>query len=163
MRLGVRVGLCLRPVAPRMSVERILAIGSEKLHQLQPCYIGEARADADVLEIAVVVVQAEQERADFGFLTALVPAKAGHDAVAISLVFDFEHYTLVRLVGSVRGLRNDAVESRALEASEPIGGSGPVFRCRCEVKRRLRLLEDCLESGASLRERRVAKALIALA
>src|SRR5258706_11049445 len=112
-----------------MAVQRILAIGSEKLHQLQPFYVGEARTDSDVLEISAVVVKAEQERADFGFLTALVPTESGDDAVAIALVFDFQHDALVRLVGSILGLRNDPVESRALEASEPIGRGVPVAGC----------------------------------
>ena len=88
MRLRIAVRLRLRPVAPRVSFERVLTIGSEKLYQLLPFCVGEARADSDVLEIAAVVVQAEQERADFGFLTALVPAEAGDDAIAVALVFD---------------------------------------------------------------------------
>ena len=46
--------------------ERVLAIGREELDQLAALRVGEARADADVLQRARVVVQAEQQRADRG-------------------------------------------------------------------------------------------------
>ena len=72
---GLRLFLC--PLAPGVSVERILAVGLEKLHQLFPLYVGEAGADADVLEISIVVVEAEQRGADFGFFAGLVPGCVG--------------------------------------------------------------------------------------
>src|SRR5437660_6055253 len=162
MRLSV-CGLLLCPRAPRVFLERILAIGLKKLHQLAPLFIGEAGGDADVLEVAVVVIQAEQQRTNRGFLAAFVPAESGDDAVAFTLVLHLEHHALVRLVGSVLTFGDDAIESGALESLKPIRGSFSVASRGCDVKRRLRILEDRLESGAPLGERCVAKALIALA
>ena len=75
LRAGLRLRLC--PVAPRMSVERILAIRFEKFHELFPLDVREARADADVFEISIVVVEAEQRGADFGFFAGLVPGCVG--------------------------------------------------------------------------------------
>ena len=51
----------LGPRAPGMRVERILAIRREKVDELPPFRRREARAHADVLEMSVVVVQAEQQ------------------------------------------------------------------------------------------------------
>src|SRR3982074_1757609 len=59
MRLRIGDLICGCPSAPRMTVERILAVGREKFHQLQPFCIREAGADADVLEISAVVVEPE--------------------------------------------------------------------------------------------------------
>src|SRR5712675_2461597 len=163
MRLAIRVRLRLRPIPPRMSVERVLAIWSEKLHQLQTLRVGKARADADVLEVSALVVQPEQQGTEFGFLTGLVPAEAGDDAVAITLVFHFQHDTLVRLIGPIVAFRDYAVEPGALETPEPIGGRSSVTRCWRNVKWRLHAREHRLESGASFAKGCVAKASIALA
>ena len=103
-----------------MAVERVLAIRREKLHELAPLLVGEARADADVLQVAGVVVETEQQRADGVSLAALVPAEAGDDAVAVALVLHLEHHALVRLVDAARRLRHHAVEAGALEAPEPV-------------------------------------------
>ena len=161
--LAVCVRLRLRPIAPRVSVERILAIGREKLHQLEPLLVGKARADADVAEIPVVVVEAEQQGADRVLSPLLVPPETGDDAVGFALVFDLQHHSLVRLVGAVLGFRDDAVESRAFEAAKPVGGGRPVARRRRDVNRRLRVLEERFESCASFGEWCVAQALVALA
>src|SRR5438132_5546016 len=162
MRLPV-CGLLLRRRAPGVFLERILAIGLKKLHQLAPLFIGEAGADADVLEISIVVIEAEQQRTDRGFLATFVPAESGDDAVAFALVLHLEHHALVRLVGSVLTFGDDAIESRALESLKPIRGSFSVASRGRDVKRLLHILEDRLESRASLGEGCVAKALIALA
>src|SRR6476646_8620471 len=90
-----------------------------------------------MLQMTGVVVQAEEQRADRALLTALVPAEAGHDAVALALVLDLEHDALVRLVGAVDRLGDDAVEPRALEALEPVASDADVARRRREVERRL--------------------------
>src|ERR1700682_4862430 len=123
MRLRIGDLLCGCPGAPGMTVERIIPIRRQKRHQLSPFCVREARANADLLEISTVVVEAEQQRAYFGFFTRFVPAEAGNDAIAFPLVFDFQHDPLVRLVGAVLGLRDDAVESRALESAEPVRSS----------------------------------------
>ena len=60
----------------------------------------ERRRDADVVQHAVIVVEAEQQRAD-GVLAALVPAEAGDHAVGGARVLDLEHRALARLVGAL--------------------------------------------------------------
>src|SRR5688572_15685665 len=162
MCLGIRRRRSLRPFPPGVSVECIYAIGLEELHKLLAPHIGEACANADVLEV-VTVVKAEEERADRRFLSALVPAEAGHDAVTLPCVLHLEHHSLVWLVLARFRLRDDSVESCALEPAEPVGGGRSVARCRREVKRRLRVSEKRLESRASFGEWRVAKTSILLA
>ena len=44
--------------------ERVLAIGREEFSELPALLLGEAGADADVLQRACIVEQAEQQRAD---------------------------------------------------------------------------------------------------
>src|SRR5690606_10562423 len=60
------LGLLFRrhPAPPRVSLGRSFAIGREKLHQLRSLLLGEARGDADVLQVPFVVVEAEEERSD---------------------------------------------------------------------------------------------------
>ena len=106
--------------------ERILAIRRKKFDQLAALLLGEAGADADVLQRARVVEEAEQQRADRGALAFLVPAKTGHHAVAIALVLDLEHHALVRLVGACDRLGHDAVETGAFEAAKPIRRDTPI-------------------------------------
>ena len=63
----------------------------------------ERRGDADVVQAAGVVEQAEQERADRlgpALDAALVPAQAGDDAIGGALVLDLQHRPLARLVGA---------------------------------------------------------------
>src|SRR5688572_681002 len=117
-----------------MVIESIDAIRSEKRHELLSFYIGEARANADVLE-ALTVVKTEQQRADRGFLTAFVPAETSHDAVALARVLHFQHHSLVWRIRAGFRLRNHAVESRAFEPAKPVFSGGPVARGRREVKR----------------------------
>ena len=62
MRRGGR-WLRLRPRAPGVIVERARAVGLEERDELTPLRRREARADADVLEGAAVVEEAEQQRA----------------------------------------------------------------------------------------------------
>ncbi len=72
----------------------------------------ERRGDADELELARVVVQAEQERAEQRLrggrrLVQAVPRE--HD-VRLAAVLDLEHRPLVRLVRAVERLGDDAVQ-----------------------------------------------------
>ena len=101
-RVVSRVLLGGGPCLPGMIGEVVGAVGREEPDQLLPLRGGEAAADADVLQRAGVVVEAEQERADGRPLAALVPAEAGDDAVAFALVLDLEHDALVRLVACRR-------------------------------------------------------------
>ena len=61
------------------------------------------------------------------------------------------------LVLAVEGLGDDAVEARALEVLEPLGGGVAVGGGRREVDRRLGLLERRLETGPALAERLAAQ------
>src|SRR5437868_499088 len=155
--------LRLGPRAPGMSFERLLAIWRQKLHQLKSFCIGETGADANVLEISIVVVETEQQRSNFRFLAALVPAKSGDHAVALALVLHLEHHPLVRLVSPAFRFGDDAIESCTLEALKPVGCGRSVARRRRDVKWRLRLPENRLESRPPLGERRLAETLVAFA
>ena len=79
-----------------------------------------------MVELAVVVVQPEQQRPDVRARAVLVPAEAGDDAVGGALVLDLQHRPLARLVLLVELLRDDAVEAGALEPVEPVRGERPV-------------------------------------
>ena len=81
-----------------------------------------------MLELPVVVVEAEQERTDRGTLPALVPPKACDDAVAVALVLDLQHRAFVGFVQPRLLLGHDAVETRTLEAAKPVGGHGTIAR-----------------------------------
>ena len=81
-----------------------------------------AGRDADVVQATVVVVEAEQQRADA--LAVLVDAVPGHRAVGRALVLDLHHRALVGRVHVVEPLGHDAVESGALERREPRLGDG---------------------------------------
>ena len=100
-----------------MVLERVLPVGRQLLDQLGPPGHREGRRDADVLQVAGVVVEPEQQRADDR--PALVPAEPGDHAVRRPHVLDLGHQPLVRAVGQVGGLGDDAVEAGALERLEP--------------------------------------------
>src|ERR1700746_1747033 len=51
----------LGPIFPRVSGERVLAVGSEEFYELSSLLFREARADADMLQRAGVVEKAKQE------------------------------------------------------------------------------------------------------
>src|SRR5205085_5628093 len=118
------------PVTPRVTVERSLAQRRELLHELLAHDVAERRGDADVMERAVVIVEAEQERADHRARAVLVPAKARDDAVGRARVLDLDHRALARLVRRVEPLGHDAVEPRAFEALEPVLGERAILRGR---------------------------------
>src|SRR5574338_144856 len=124
----LRLDLCIRPSLPGMVVEGVLAIRREKIHELLALGRRETGTDADVLEGAVVAVEAKQQRADRRAVAVLVPAEARHDTVAVTLVLHLEHDALVRLVGPAVRLGDHAIEPRALEALEPILGHHAVPR-----------------------------------
>ena len=88
------------------------------------------------LQSVVVVVQAEQQRADA--VAVLVDAEPGHHAVGGALVLDLDQRPLVGLVRVVEPLGDDAVEAGPLERREPFGRHGAVGarrrhedRCGC--------------------------------
>ena len=124
----------LLPVAPRVLLDRADQ-GLELLDQLGPPGFGEAGADADVLELSVVVVEAEQETAQQRSLRRglLVLAVAGDHHVGGAGVLDLEHGAAVLGVRRVERLGDHPVEPGALELLEPalrllrvLGGAGQV-------------------------------------
>ena len=110
----------LLPVAPRVLLDRAHQ-RLQLLDELGPARLGEAGADADVLELALVVVEAEQEAAEQRPLGGgvLVLAVAGDDHVGGARVLDLEHGAAVLGVRRVERLGDHAVEPGALELVEP--------------------------------------------
>ena len=105
-----------RPV-PRVALER----RDQRLQLVEQLLAPRHRERADHADRgqrAVVVVQAEQQRTD-RVRPALVHPVAGDHAVGGALVLDLEHHPLVRLVGAVERLGDDAVQPGALELGEP--------------------------------------------
>ncbi len=72
-----------------------------------------------MLQDARIVVQAEEQRTD-RIASALVPAKAGDDAVGGARELHLDHRALPRLISEAGGLGDDAVEPGALEVLEPV-------------------------------------------
>src|SRR5450755_75718 len=88
------------PSPPGVTDERIRAIGREKFHQFAALFQGETGTNAYVLEHAGIVEESKQQRSDGDILASFVPAKTGHYAVAVALVFDLQHHALVRFVSA---------------------------------------------------------------
>src|SRR5919198_913253 len=118
---------------PRVLLAGLRPVGGQLVQQLPPPCHREGGGHADVLQPVLLVVEAEQQRADHR--AALVPAEAGHHAVGGPLVLDLEHHPLVGQVGQVTGLGHHPVKAGALEQPEPalrqperIGDGGQVDR-----------------------------------
>src|SRR5437868_4740851 len=92
-----------------------------------------------------------------------MPAETGDDAVAVALMLDLEHDTLVWLVNAGGGLRHDAVEAGSFEALEPVVGGGAIARGRRQMQRRFCVLQDSLERGSAHLERLAPQVAIAFA
>jgi len=108
--------------------------------------------DSYVHEVAVVVIKAEQQRAD-SMRVGLVWPIAGYHTVGRSDVLDLEHHPFIRLVARLERFGDDAVEPRALELVEPPFGYLGIIRDGSEVDRRLSAAQDLLEHAASHPER----------
>ena len=104
------------------------------------------RAGADVVEAAVVAVEAEQQRRDR--LGRSLPAHADHDAVGRSVLLHLDH-RLARAgqVGEVEALRDDAVEPERLEAVEP---AARLARVACSYGESRNAAARALELGPPL-------------
>jgi len=160
LALRVRVLLRLGPSAPRVAVERMLAQRRQLRHQLLAAFGRERPGDADVLERTVVVIEAEQERADHRARAVLVPAESGDDAIGGARMLGLDHRALAGPVGLVESFRHHAIEPGTLEALEPFLGQGAIERRRRQVHRRSGAGEDALELGASCRERLLAQIVV---
>jgi hypothetical protein len=119
-----------------MPFERALAERCKRRDECGPLRRLERRRNTDVVQRALVVVEAEQERADELVRTVLVPPEAGDDAVRSAHVLDLEHGALLRLVRQVDGLGDDAVEPSALELHEPASRDFRIAGHRREQRRR---------------------------
>src|SRR5271155_491362 len=113
--------------------ESVATIGRQKFHQLLAFGLREARASADMLQRARIVIQAEQKRSHCRALASFVPSKARHDTIAVALVLDLEHHALVGLIGAGSRLGHYAVEARAFKALEPIRCDGGFTRSRGQM------------------------------
>ena len=96
-----------------------------------------------------VVVEAEEERADFFACGFAVPAESRDYAITISFVLDLEHHSLVGLISEIGGLGDDTVETGTFEALEPVEGEIAVGGGRCDVDRRFSLFEQRFERVAA--------------
>jgi hypothetical protein len=141
-------------------LERVLTQRRQLGDELPSHLGGERRGDADVVERPIVVVEAEQERADHRPGTLLVPAEAGDHAVGGARVLHLDHRALAGAIGRVEPLGHDPVEPGALEAMEPVLGESPVAGGRRQVHRRPRARQHLLEPLAPYRQRHVAQVLI---
>ena len=117
------IALVRRPVGPGVALEHVGAHRLELVDEGLPPGDTEPRGDPHVVQRAVAVIEAEQQRADPG--TVLVDPVTAHDAVGCALMLHLEHGPLVRQVAQVRRLGHDAVEAGPFEACEPVGS-----RCR---------------------------------
>src|SRR5262245_46510655 len=76
---GTALRLLLRgplgPARPGMILERALAVRRELLDQLFAPLLGERSGHADVLELALFIIEAEEQRADALAGAVLVPAE----------------------------------------------------------------------------------------
>ena len=117
----------------------------EVLDQILSLLLREARADPYVLQITGAVIESKQKRADGCSGTLFVPAKAGDDAVAVAFMFDLEHGSLIRLVGSVGALRHDSIQAGTFEAVEPIGGGRRILGCGGDVQGLFRIREHAFQ------------------
>ena len=88
---------------------------------------GDRRGEADMVELARIVVEAEQQRADLLALGRV--AEAADHAVRRAQLLDLEHRPLAGPIGLVAALGDDAVE-RAAGQVEPRQGDRAVAACR---------------------------------
>ena len=118
--------------------------------ELPTAAVRERGGAADVDERAVVVVEAEEERADAG--AGGVDAVAEHHDLGGAFVLHLQQGALARRVRLGEGLGDDAVEAGALELHEPPAGEFHVPGHLAEVDGGGHALEEGLEAGATLPE-----------
>jgi len=136
-----------------VTVERVRAERLDVGRELGAKLRGHAAHDADVVQLAAVVVEARKQRTHA--VAVLVHAITGDHAVDRALVLHLQHRALPRLIGARDRLGDDAVEARALEPLEPVGGDVAVGGRRRQEQRRLGRAEQPLELLTTRTERRV--------
>ena len=102
-----------------------------------------------MLQPAAVIVQAEEQGAHRA-LSRLVPTEPSHDAVGGARVLDLDHRALAGLVGGALVLGHHPVETRPLEATEPLLGHRPVAAAGREVHRGRSAGQRLLQPQAAL-------------
>src|SRR5262249_36399677 len=115
--------------AVRLAEPALGRVLEQRLHEL-----GDLRLDprcdrrrADVVELALPVVETEQQGRDL--TRVLLPTHAGDHAVGRLVLLDLhDRLARSRLVLETEALRDHTVETRGLEAVEPGLGSGEVAR-----------------------------------
>ena len=137
------------PFTPGMRRQRVLPQRLQLLHQLLAPRHRERRGHADVMQRALVVEQAEQQRAD-DVRRLLVPAKSAHHAIGGSRVLDLEHRPLAGLIRRLFRLGNHPVEAGAFETLQPLGRHCAIACHRRQVERRLDVREQLFERVAPL-------------
>src|SRR4029078_1377502 len=100
------------PLAPGMSLERVLPQRRQLLDELPARVHRERRRHADVVQPMRPVVEAQHERTHQRVSPVLVPAEPGYDAVGRAGVLDLQHRALAWLVGGPCGLGDHAIETR---------------------------------------------------
>ena len=113
--------------------------GLELGQQFGAALDGERCHDADVVQIAVVVVQPEQQRSDP--VAVFVDAVAGDHAVGGALMLDLDQRALVGRVRVAQPLGDHAVEAGALELGEPALSDSCIGCVRAQVDRGCRVGE----------------------
>ena len=88
-------------------------------------------------------------------------AVAERDDVGGAGVLDLQHRALVRLVGVVEALGDDAVQTRSLELGEPASRGRGIFGRPGHVHGRLDARQQILELGAARGERCLAQIAVA--
>src|SRR5690606_4285328 len=88
------------PLRPWVSFQRVLAQRRELVHERPPLSHLERRRDADVLQLALVIVEPKEQRAH-RITRVLVPPEARHYTIRSTRVLDLDHCTLAGLVNRV--------------------------------------------------------------
>ena len=144
----VGVGHRVRPVGPRMTNERAVGQRLQFVQQLTSELGRERCRDADVVQLTICVVQAEEQRSDA--LAVLVDPIAGHNAIGGPGVFDLDQRALVGRVHIGQAFCDHTVEAGALETAEPLAGRGRIPRRRAEIDRIDRTRQRLLQMHQSL-------------
>src|ERR1700719_2579122 len=126
--LSLRAGflLCHGPIPPWMVFERVRAQRCQLDDELLAHRGRERRGDPDMVERVIVVVQAEQERADHRAGALLVPAEAGDHAVSRQADRKFGEFAepAVDLDRAAVLLGDDVPADRQAETGALAGGLG---------------------------------------
>ena len=148
---------------PWVAGKRVLPVRRKIAGELLPLLLRKTRADADMLQHASLVVQAQQQGAYLRVLAVLVPAKSGNHAVAIALMLHLQHDAFVRLVHPCPVFGDDTVQTRALKASKPVFGDAGLRSGRRDVNGRGHMGEHLQQALAAKLKRGFPKIAFALA